>query len=407
MNKVVITGVDCLTSLGNKQETWQKIKSGEHAYSLFPNKSSEDGLYRAKLASAIHNFDANAFGIGHLRIDRFVQFALVCTMEALRDSNLNLSEIDPFRVAVVMGTGVGSGNVTESQLTQLYEYNNKKVHPSYVPMATFNSLSGQIAISCLAKGPNITVSTACSSGSQAIGLAYDLIASGKADVVITGGSEAPLSPLMYAAFDNMRVMAPREEGCHPFSLERNGFVMGEGAGVLILESLEHATKRNARIYGEILGYSLTCDAYNMIMPCPTGEMVYQTMLQAARAANVNIESIGYINAHGTATKNGDKVEVDGIKKLLGDFSRNIPVSSLKGAIGHTLGASGAIEAVICLLALEHQILPPTSNFGSPDPELDLDFVPNIGRPHKFDTIFTNSFGFGGNNSCMVLHKKQH
>ena len=269
---------------------------------------------------------------------------------------------------------------------------------SMIPLGTLNALSGQVSIQFNAQGPNLSVATACSSGNQAISLAYDAIAMNRADVMIAGASESPTSPLMYTGFEFLRVMAPHEEGCHPFSRDRSGFVIGEGAGILILESLEHALARNAPIYGEIAGFSMSCDAHHMVIPYAEGDHVAASMRKALETSRLSIHEVDYINAHGTGTKSGDLAEALGIKKCFGAEAAGIPVSSIKGAIGHTMGASGAIEAVVCMLALRDQTIPPTVNFSEPDPELQLDFVLEGGRPCELNVLLSNSFGFGGNNS---------
>lgn len=403
MRRVVVTGIDCLTSLGSTEETWDGLQHNRHVYQPLPEHISRIGEYRARQVSFLTDYKP-APEIAMIRGDRFVHIAATSAAGAVKDAQLDLGLTPAERIGVILGSGTGATVLTDAQLVQFYEINYRKVNPYSIPMVTLNSLSGLLSIFFRARGPNLTVSTACSSGNQAISLAYDAIAMNRADVMITGASESPTSPLCYTGFEFLRVMAPEEAGCHPFSRDRSGFVMGEGAGLLVLESLEHALARNARIYGELVGFSMTCDAYHIMMPYPDGDHVEQSMRQALNAAKLSIHDVDYINAHGTGTISGDRTEVLGIEKLFGPLAADIPVSSIKGAIGHTLGASGAIEAVVCLLAMRDQKVPPTVNYADPDPELQLDFVPGAARDRKIDVILSNSFGFGGNNSTLVFQR---
>lgn len=401
MRRVVVTGIDCLTSLGAAEETWEGLLNNRHAYQPLPEAISKLGEYRARQVSFIPDFEPSQ-EIGIIRGDRFVHIAATCAERAMKDAGLEPDGASADRFGVILGTGTGAAVLTDNQLVQFYEIHYRKLNPYFVPMVTLNSLSGQLSIFFKARGPNLTVSTACSSGNQAISLAYDAIAMNRADVMITGASDSPTGPLCYTGFEFLRVMAPGEAGCHPFSRDRSGFVMGEGAGVLILESLEHALARNARIYAEIAGFSMTCDAHHIMMPYHNGDYVEETMRKALEAAKLSIHDVDYINAHGTATVAGDRIEVMGIEQLFGSRAADIPVSSIKGGIGHTLGASGAIEAVVCLLAMRDRKVPPTVNFSEPDPDLQLDFVPGEARDRKLDVVLSNSFGFGGNNSTLVF-----
>ncbi|MDF2725640.1 MAG: 3-oxoacyl-(acyl-carrier-protein) synthase 2, partial [Paenibacillus sp.] len=362
-----------MTSLGSTEETWNGLLNNRHAYQPLPEHIGKMGEYRAKQVAFIPDYVPTP-EIGMLRADRFIHLAATCATAAIQDAQLDHKLTPADRFGVILGSGTGAVVITDAQLVQFYEINYRKVNPYSIPMVTLNSLSGQLSIHFNARGPNLSVSTACSSGNQAISLAYDAIAMDRADVMITGASESPTSPLCYTGFEFLRVMAPGESGCHPFSRDRGGFVMGEGAGILILESLEHALARNARIYGEIVGFSMTCDAHHIMMPYPDGDYVEETMRKALDAAKLSIQDVDYINAHGTATVSGDRTEVLGIEKLFGAYAAHIPVSSIKGGIGHTLGASGAIEAVVSLLAMRDQKVPPTVNFSEPDPDLQLDFV---------------------------------
>ncbi|MBO9610352.1 MAG: beta-ketoacyl-[acyl-carrier-protein] synthase family protein [Paenibacillaceae bacterium] len=403
MRRVVVTGIDCLTSLGSTEETWDGLLHNRHAYQPLPEAIGKMGEYRAKTVSFIPDFKPST-EIGMIRADRFIHIAATSALGALADAQLDLGQTPAERTGVILGSGTGAVVITDAQLVQFYEINYRKVNPYSIPMVTLNSLSGQLSIFFGARGPNLSVSTACSSGNQAISLAYDAIAMNRADVMITGASESPTSPLCYTGFEFLRVMAPDDVGCHPFSKDRCGFVMGEGAGILVLESLEHALARNARIYAEVAGFSMTCDAHHIMMPYPDGDYVEDSMRKALQAANLSTLDVDYINAHGTATVAGDRTEVLGIERLFGSRAADIPVSSIKGGIGHTLGASGAIEAVVSLLAMRDQKVPPTVNYSEPDPELQLDFVTDGARDRRLDVVMSNSFGFGGNNSTIVFKR---
>jgi 3-oxoacyl-[acyl-carrier-protein] synthase II len=401
LRRVVVTGIDCLTSLGSTEKTWDGLLNNRHVYQPLPDYISEKGEYRSRQVAFIPDYQP-ASEIAMIRADRFIHMAATSAIGAVKDAQLNLDHVPAERFGVILGSGTGAVVITDAQLVQFYEINYRKVNPYSIPMVTLNSLSGQLSILFKARGPNLSVSTACSSGNQAISLAYDAIAMNRADVMITGASESPTSQLCYTGFEFLRVMAPGEAGCHPFSRDRTGFVMGEGTGILILESLEHALARNARIYGEIAGFSMTGDAHHIMMPYPDGDYVAESMRKALDDAKLSIHDVDYINAHGTATVSGDRTEVLGIEKLFGSLAADIPVSSIKGGIGHTLGASGAIEAVVCLLAMRDQKVPPTVNYSEPDPELQLDFVTDGARDREINVILSNSFGFGGNNSTIVF-----
>ncbi|MBA4536818.1 beta-ketoacyl-[acyl-carrier-protein] synthase family protein [Bacillus aquiflavi] len=401
--RVVITGFSTITSLGKTIDTWDGICSNKSGYSPLPERITKYGDFRTKHAAIVQEDNLNLKAINDKKIDRTVQLAYSCAEEALTMSKINNNEVEPTKFGVIMGTGAGAVVLTGQQLINLHQYNNRKITPNYIPAATINSLSGYLAIKYHAQGPNMTVSTACASGNHAIGLAFDTIASGKADIMMAGGADSPTDGLIYSGFDNMRVMAPNNEPCQPFSSERKGFIIGEGAAVLILESLDHALQRGATIYGEVKGYSMTCDAYHMLMPVVDGSQIERTIENALEDAGVTVEEIDYINAHGTGTQAGDLAEINGIKRLFRGQEQIPPISSIKGAIGHTLGASGAIEAVICLLAMEKNTIPPSVNLQAKDPKVDVDIV-GSSRKKDLKVIVSNSFGFGGNN-CTLIFKK--
>lgn len=405
-NRVVVTGFSTITSLGNTMETWNKICKQENGYSQLPSQITKFGSFRTQHAAFILESSDSTVFIEDKKMDRTVNLAYSCAEEAILMSRISMNDIVAERFGIMMGTGAGSVLLTGQQLANLYEHSNRRVSPNYVPAATINALSGYIAIKLNAKGPNMTVSTACASGNHAIGLAFDAISSGKADIMIAGGTESPTDGLIYSGFDNMRVMAPNKEACCPFSANRKGFVMGEGAATLVLESIEHAVDRGAKIYGEVKGYSMSCDAHHMLMPVEDGSQIERTMANALKHANIAVEEIDYINAHGTGTYAGDKAEIHGIKRLYKESSSTIaPISSIKGAVGHTLGASGAIEAVVSLLALEKGIIPPNVNLDIKDAAFDVDIVTES-RSMELHTIVSNSFGFGGNNCTLVFQRYQ-
>ncbi len=340
-------------------------------------------------------------------MDRFVQFAVAASKLALKDSGLVIGEnADAERVGVSVGSGIGGLGTWEDQHNALIEKGPKRVSPFFIPMMIANMGSGQVSISLGAKGPNTSPVTACATGSHAIGDSFRMIQRGDADAMICGGAEATIRPIGMAGFCSMRAMSTRndepEKASRPFDTDRDGFVMGEGSGVLILESLEHALKRGARIYGEVIGYGLSGDAHHMTEPDPDGAA--RCIKMAIRDAGLNPEDIDYINAHGTSTPVGDKSETEAVKKTLGDHAYKVAISSTKSMTGHLLGAAGGVEAVICGLALQHQTIPPTINLDNQDPACDLDYVPNEPRKAKLNVVMSNSFGFGGHNATVILKK---
>jgi len=340
-------------------------------------------------------------------MDRFVQFAAAAAVSAMKDSGLTIGETaDPERVGVMIGSGIGGLGTWEDQHNILLEKGPKRVSPFFIPMMIANMASGHVSIMFGAKGPNTTAVTACATGTHSIGDSYKLIQRGDADVMICGGAEATIRPTGMAGFCSMRAMSTRndepEKASRPFDLERDGFVMGEGAGILILESLEHAQKRGAKIYGEVIGYGLSGDAHHMTEPDPNGPE--RCMKMAIRDAGIAPEEVDYINAHGTSTPVGDRSETIAIKRAFGDHAYKLAVSSTKSMTGHLLGAAGGVEGVICGLTLKHGIIPPTINLEHPDPECDLDYVPNEARRADVRVAMSNSFGFGGHNATIIMKK---
>jgi len=341
------------------------------------------------------------------KMDRFVQFAVAAGKMAMKDSGIEIgTNAEAERVGVSIGSGIGGLGTWEDQHNTLLEKGPKRVSPFFIPMMIANMGSGQLSITLGAKGPNTTPVTACATGSHAIGDSFRMIQRGDADVMVCGGAEATIRPTGMAGFCSMRAMSTRndepEKASRPFDTERDGFVMGEGAGVLILESLEHAQKRGAHIYAEVIGYGLSGDAHHMTDPDPDGAA--RCMKMAIRDAGISTADVDYINAHGTSTPAGDKSETEAIKKALGEDAYKVAVSSTKSMTGHLLGAAGGVEAVICGLALKNQTIPPTINLENQDPECDLDYVPNEPRQAELDVVMSNSFGFGGHNATVILKK---
>ncbi|MFD0699089.1 beta-ketoacyl-ACP synthase II [Paenibacillus sp. GCM10027628] len=410
MNRVVITGMGVVTALGQDLETfWGNLTSGKSGVSLIENFDVSE--YPTRIAAEIKDFDVEKYVDRKeaRRMDRFVQFAVAGSLNALKDANLNVKEdTDPERVGVSVGSGIGGLSTWEEQHRTLLEKGPKRVSPFFIPMMIANMASGQISMITGAKGPNSTAVTACATGTHSIGDSFKMIQRGDADVMICGGAEATITPIGVAGFCALRAMSTRNDEPHkasrPFDVDRDGFVMGEGAGVLILESLEHAQKRGARIYAEVIGYGMSGDAYHMTDPDPDGAA--RCMAKAIKDAGIEPEAIAYINAHGTSTPVGDKSETTAIKKALGEHAYKVAVSSTKSMTGHLLGAAGGVEAVICGLTISNNIIAPTINIDNQDPECDLDYVPNTAREAKVDVAMSNSFGFGGHNATIILKRFQ-
>jgi 3-oxoacyl-[acyl-carrier-protein] synthase II len=406
--RVVVTGMGVMTSLGADLQTfWSNLMDGKSGVS--PIESFDVREYPTRIASSIKNFNPEDYMDKReaRRMDRFVQFAVAATQQALKDASLNVREdTDPERVGVYVGSGIGGLTTWEEQHKILLEKGPKRVSPFFIPMMIANMASGQISMSTGAKGPNSTAVTACATGTHSIGDSYKLIERGAADVMICGGAEATISPTGLAGFSALRAMSTRnddpEKASRPFDKERDGFVMGEGSGVMILESLEHALKRGARIYGEIIGYGMSADAHHMTDP--SGEGAARCMRNAIKDAGIAAEEIDYINAHGTSTPIGDKSETGSIKDALGDHAYKVAISSTKSMTGHLLGAAGGVEAVICALTIHYGRIAPTINLEYPDPDCDLDYVPNVPREANVRIAMSNSFGFGGHNATIVLKK---
>lgn len=407
-HRVVVTGMGAVTALGHDLETfWGNLTQGKSGVSRI--ESFDVSEYPTQIAASVKDFNPEDYidRKEARKMDRFVQFAVAAATTALKDSGLNIAEqTDPERVGVMIGSGIGGLGTWEDQHNILLQKGPKRVSPFFIPMMIANMASGHVSILFGAKGPNSTAVTACATGTHSIGDSYKLIQRGDADVMICGGAEATIRPTGLAGFCSMRAMSTRndepEKASRPFDAERDGFVMGEGSGILILESLEHARKRGAKIYAEVIGYGLSGDAHHMTEPDPNGPE--RCMKMAIRDAGIDASEVDYINAHGTSTPVGDRSETIAIKRALGDHASKVAVSSTKSMTGHLLGAAGGVEAVICGLTLKNGVIPPTINLEHPDPECDLDYVPNEARQADVKVAMSNSFGFGGHNATIILKK---
>jgi 3-oxoacyl-[acyl-carrier-protein] synthase II len=409
--RVVVTGMGCISPVGNNvRDTWSALlagKSGSGMITLF-----DASKHKTRFAAEVKGFDAAAF-LGQRdarKMDRFTQFAIAATMEALEHSGLKIDETNRDRVGILIGTGIGGIGTLLDQAEVMRERGPDRVSPFLIPMMISDSAAGMLAIRVGARGPNMAIATACASGNNAIGDAVETIRRGSADVMIAGGSEASLVPLAMAGMNVMGALSTRNEdpqaASRPFDKDRDGFLMGEGAGILILESLEHARARGVNILGEINGYGTTDDAHHISAPAENGAGAAMSMKLALEDADLNVGDIDYINAHGTSTPLNDKSETAAIKTVFGEQAYNIPVSSTKSMTGHLLGASGAVEAVFSIMAIREEILPPTINYRTPDPECDLDYVPNEPRKVSPRHVMSNSFGFGGHNATLIFSRFQ-
>jgi 3-oxoacyl-[acyl-carrier-protein] synthase II len=406
--RVVITGMGVMSAIGKDLDTfWDSLMTGKSGISTV--ESFDVSEYPTTIAGSIKDFDPEQYmdKKDTRKMDRFVQFAVAASNMALKDANLNIREdMNPERAGVYVGSGIGGLGTWEDQHNILLERGPKRVSPFFIPMMIANMGSGQISIITGAKGPNSTVVTACATGTNSIGDAFKLIQRDEADVMVCGGAEATIRPTGMAGFCAMRAMSTRndepERASRPFDIDRDGFLMAEGAGILVIEELEHAKKRGARIYAEIIGYGLSGDAHHMTDPDPDGAA--RCMAHALKDANITADQVQYINAHGTSTSIGDKSETIAIKKTFGDYAYKVPVSSTKSMTGHMLGAAGGVEAVILALTITRGFIPPTINLENPDPECDLDYVPNKPRKADVSIALSNSFGFGGHNATIVLKR---
>ena len=408
--RVVITGLGAITPIGkNVEETWKGIKEkrcGIDEITLFDTTN-----YKTKLAAEVKNYEASEhFEVKQAkRLDRSSQFAMIAAREAMKDSGITEENTDFERMGVFVSSGIGGLKTIQDQCEVNCVKGNNRVSPMFIPMSIANMPAGNIAIDVGAKGESISIVTACASSTHAIGEAYKTIKYGSEDVILAGGTEASICQVGIAGFENMKALShatDKNRASIPFDKERSGFVMGEGAGVVVLEELEHAKKRGAKIYAEIIGYGATSDAYHITSPAPEGEGGARAMKRAIQDAGIEPEEVDYINAHGTSTHLNDSCETMAIKSAFGESAKKVMVSSTKGNMGHLLGAAGGVEAILCSKAIEEQIVPPTINYQEKDEECDLDIVPNEIRKEKLNVVMSNSLGFGGHNSSIILKKYQ-
>lgn len=409
MNKrVVITGMGVVSSLGFDIDTfWNNIKEGKSGISKVERMDTTD--LPTKVGAEIKDFKPGEYMDKKeaRRMDRYNQFAMAATKLAMENANIDLEKIDPYRFGVVVGSGIGGIETLENQQEVLLNKGVGRVSPFFIPMMIPNMASGRIAMQYKAKGHNECVVTACATSTNALGDAFKVIQRGDADIMITGGAEAAITPLSYAGFCNMKAMSTNEDpqtASRPFDADRDGFVMGEGAGVLLMEELEHAQKRGANILAEIVGYGCTNDAHHITSPAPEGEGSARCMNNAIKDAQIEPSQVDYINAHGTSTDYNDRFETMAIKTVFSNNTDEICVSSTKSMTGHLLGAAGAVESIISICAIRDGIVPPTINYKTPDPECDLDYVPNKSREKEVNYVLSNSFGFGGCNATLVFKK---
>ncbi len=405
--RVVVTGLGVVSPIGTGADAfWAAIMEGRSGVGRITAFDPSD--MTTQIAAEVRTFDPTAYMDRKeaRRNDRFVQFAYAAARTALEDAGHAITPANAGRAGVLIGSGIGGATTWEEQHRTLMQRGPARVSPFFIPMIITNMASGVTAILTGAKGPSSCVVTACATGGNAIGDALRLIQRGEADVMIAGGSEAAITRLAVAGFCSMKAMSTRNDdppgASRPFDATRDGFVMGEGAGIVVLEALEHAERRGARIYAELIGYGVTTDAFHITQPDPEGDGAYRSMAAAIADAGIAPEDIDYINAHGTSTPYNDRLETLAIKRLFGEHSRRIPVSSTKSMTGHLLGAAGGVEFIACVLALQHQTLPPTINYQVPDPDCDLDYVPNAPRQARLRTVMSNAFGFGGHNAILIL-----
>ena len=409
MKRVVITELGAITPLGNSvDEFWKGIKEGKCGIDYITKFDTTN--FKVKLAAEVKGYNPEDYFDRReaKRLDKFSQYAMIASREAWKDSGLDKEKENMERVGIVIGSGIGGIETIETENRKCVEKGPDRVSPMYIPMGILNMATGNVAIDIGAKGESYAMVTACASGTHCIGESYRMIKHGYQDVVIAGGTEAGITPLGIAGFTNIKALTKSEDKTRasiPFDKERSGFVMGEGAGVVVLEELEHAKARGAKIYAEIVGYGATSDAYHITSPAPGGEGGARAMKLAMEEANVKPEEITYINAHGTSTHLNDSCETEAIKTALGEeVAKNVMVSSTKGHTGHLLGAAGGVEAIVCTKAIQDGFVPATINYKVPDEECDLDIVPNEGRSAEIKYAMSNSLGFGGHNSSILLKK---
>ena len=405
----MVTGVGLLSSVGvGTEESWQAVLAGRSGISTIT--AFDASQFSSRIAGEVRDFQPEKFVERKelKKMGRFIQFAIAATDFAMAMSGLKISPEEAERVGVYIGSGIGGFEVIEREHRNLLEKGPGRISPFFIPATIVNLASGYVSIRVGAKGPNSATATACTTGCHAIGDSYKIIERGDADVMICGGSEAPICPMGIGGFAAMRALSTRndepEKASRPWDKQRDGFVVGEGAGILILEELEHARRRGAPIVAEMAGYGMSGDAYHITAPCEDGDGAYRVMRNALLDAGIAPEQVQYINAHGTSTELNDRIETVAIKRCFGEHAYRLAVSSTKSMVGHLLGGAGGFEAGITALAIRDQIAPPTINYEFPDPDCDLDYVPNQARPMRIDYAMSNSFGFGGTNGCLVLKR---
>ncbi|NPV92215.1 MAG: beta-ketoacyl-ACP synthase II [Firmicutes bacterium] len=410
-NRVVITGMGLITPIGSGREGfWNANQNGVSGTGPLTRFDAAD--FPTRIAAEVKDFEPQRYierkSLRHM--DRFAQMAVCASHMAVEDAELKLEGEDPYRVGVYIGSGIGGIETYDQQHKVLLERGPGRVNPFFIPMLISNMAGSQTAIALGVKGPNMCLVTACATATNSIGEALRILQRGDVDVMLAGGAEASITPLAFAGFCSMKAMSTRnddpERASRPFDIDRDGFVMGEGSGVLVLETLEHAQKRNANILAELVGYATNNDAFHVVQPGPDGIGAGRAMQEAIRDAGLKPEDIDYINAHGTSTDINDRLETQAVKRVFGDHARKLAISSTKSMTGHLLGASGAVELAAAVLAVKNGWIPPTINYENPDPECDLDYVPNQGRPAEVRAAISNSLGFGGHNATVVIKRWQ-
>lgn len=405
--RVVVTGMGAITPIGNNVEDFfTAVKAGTCGIDFISSFSTDD--FTVKLAAEVKNFDPKEYMDFKeaKRMERFSQFAIVAAKEAIEDSNIDLDKVNKERFGVIVGSGIGGIESIEKEEQKLLDKGPKRINPLFIPMIITNMAAGNVAIKFGAKGVCTNVVTACATGSHSIGEAYRNIKHGYSDLILAGGTEGSITPLAIAGFSSLTALSTstdKDRASIPFDKDRDGFVMGEGAGILLLEDYDHAIARGAKIYAEVVGYGATCDAYHITSPSPDGEGAARAMKLAMEEAGITSAELSYINAHGTSTPLNDKYETESVKGAMGDKAHSIPISSTKSMIGHLLGAAGAVEAITCIKAITDGYIPATIGLNTPDEECDLDYVPGVGREvAKLSYVMSNSLGFGGHNATLIF-----
>jgi 3-oxoacyl-[acyl-carrier-protein] synthase II len=407
--RVVVTGIGLICGAGNtKEEVWTNLLAGVSRVDTISH--FDTSAFPVRIASEVRNFDPLRFIEKKeiKKMDPFIHYAVAASQEAMDDSGFKVTDDNATRVGVYIGSGIGGFGVIEREHEKFLKGGPGKISPFFIPAAIVNLASGQVSIRFGLKGPNSATCTACSTGAHAVGDSFKIIQRGDAEAMLCGGAEAAITPMGVGGFAAMRALSTRNEdpvhASRPFDADRDGFVIGEGAGVLLLEELEHARARGAKIYAELVGYGMSSDAFHITQPSEDGDGAVRVMANAIKDAEIEPHEVGYINAHGTSTYYNDKLETMAIKKVFGDSAYSIPVSSTKSMMGHLLGAAGGVEAGVIALALREQIVPPTANYEKPDPECDLDYVPNTARRRSILYALSNSFGFGGTNAAVLMKR---